>query len=626
MRSAVLKYRPEIDGLRAIAVLSVILFHAGMPGLSGGFVGVDVFFVISGYLITGILLRELASGEFSIAKFYERRIRRIFPALFFVLLVCLPFGWFLMDPYALWRLGQGMVSVTLFVSNILYWQTTNYFTAALESPLLHTWSLGVEEQFYIFFPFFLGFVWRYARPWLLGAIIFVALISLGISQWGVQTGRVVAAFYLLPSRAFELLLGALVAVIAANVQPSKTPSLVAELMSWVGMGAIAWAIVLFDQATPFPGWRALIPSVGAALLLAFLRSEGVLGRMLSFRGLVGIGLISYSAYLWHQPLFAYAHIIGGQLGHISSFLLVLGSLGLAALSWKYVELPFRNPGFLTRSAVFSLAALSSAVALSVGGALVLTQGVSSRFTDEELRWWRFADIGLQSNYVSSRFGGLQQGFVSDSRRKVLILGDSFAEDFVNVIYESGRWEDAQIRTVYIPAVCQIVDVEQSVIQYIAVVDRPACARNPTVRSSKALVEQADIVILAASWSKWAAELLPETIEKMSLESDQRLFVIGPKSFGTVNIAELLALGEVSRGSIRHQPSAEILEVNRILGEGVRPESFVDQIATICGDDFKCPVVTPDDELISYDGSHLTKEGAKYIGRRLFDASVLATAN
>lgn len=208
------KYRPEIDGLRAIAVLPVILFHAGIPGFSGGFVGVDVFFVISGYLITGILLRELAAGDFSVVAFYERRIRRILPALFLVLWACVPLGWFLMDPYAFQRLGQGLLAVTMFVSNILFWRTTDYFTATLENPLLHTWSLGVEEQYYVFFPLFLWLVWKYGRGQLWLALTLVFLASLGISQWAVQTGRLVAAFYLIPSRAFELLLGSGVALAA----------------------------------------------------------------------------------------------------------------------------------------------------------------------------------------------------------------------------------------------------------------------------------------------------------------------------------------------------------------------------------------------------------------------------
>ncbi len=623
MQATTFKYRREIDGLRAIAVLSVIFFHAGIPGFSGGFVGVDVFFVISGYLITGILLREHASDQFSLGRFYERRIRRILPALFFVLLVCIPFGWSLMDPYAFWRLGQGLVGVTLFVSNILFWRTTNYFTATVENPLLHTWSLGVEEQFYILFPLFLALVWRFARRWLLVAILSVALVSLGISQWGVQTGRVVAAFYLIPSRAFELLLGSLVAVAAFKHRVPQLKPLITEAIAWMGMGAITWSTLVFDHTTPFPGWHALVPSVGTALILAFVRQEGALGRLLSLRTMVGIGLISYSAYLWHQPVFAYAHIAGWRPGLVGALFLILASMALAVFSWRYVERPFRNPSFLSRRGVFLWAAISSAAMMSMGVWFYATQGVSSRFTDEEMRWWRFADVGLQSRFVATRFNGLSEKFQSDSRRKILIVGDSYAQDFANVVHESGHWEDAQIRTVYIPVVCQMVDVDQDITHYIAPIDRPTCISNPTIRSTKPLIAQADVVVLASSWMKWSAQLLPQTIANMDIRTDQRLFVVGPKSFGAVNVRQLLAMGEKHRAAMRHEPPDDVLEINTILKNGLKPEIFVDQVTIICGREPKCPVVTEQDELISYDGRHLSKEGAKYIGQQVFERSALA---
>src|SRR5690606_717700 len=196
MRSGpMIKYRPEIDGLRAISVLAVMLFHAAIPGFTGGFVGVDMFFVISGYLITSILIQELQAGTFSIASFYERRMRRIMPALFVVLLACLVAGWFIMSPYAYGQLGRDLMAVPGFVSNILFWRTTNYFTQGQENPLLHTWSLGIEEQFYIFLPLALMLIWRYAKNHVLALIMLAMLASLAVSEWAVATGRMYAAFY-----------------------------------------------------------------------------------------------------------------------------------------------------------------------------------------------------------------------------------------------------------------------------------------------------------------------------------------------------------------------------------------------------------------------------------------------
>lgn len=623
--SSKLMYRPEVDGLRAVAVLAVMLFHADIPGFPGGFVGVDVFFVISGYLITGILLRELDSGSFSIIAFYERRVRRILPALFLVLLVCIPVGWFVMAPSALQRLGQSLVAVTVFVSNILFWQTTNYFTATVENPLLHTWSLGVEEQFYIFFPLFLWCVWRYARRWLGWAMVLVAVLSLAISQWGVQSGRVTPAFYLSPTRAFELLLGALVASAALRGRIPDPGARISALLAWAGLGVIVWAVAMFSRDTPFPGWHALAPSAGAAMVLAFAHADSLLGRLLSWRFMVGIGLISYSAYLWHQPVFAFTRIAGWRPGLPANLGLIVVSLSLAWLSWRYVEHPFRDRTRMSRRAVFGWAGVVSAGVLGVGTFLVATNGVASRYTPEELRWWRYSDIDLQSSYVTKRFDEHGGAFASGSKRKVLILGDSFAQDFANMMHEAGAWKDAQVRTVYIPAACQMVDVSEDTHEHVPPIYRPLCARSSSIRSSISLIGQADIVVLAAKWKQWSVELLPKTIFNMHLRTDQRLFVIGPKQFQHVNIRRLLARGDAGRAERRSQVPSDVSETNRLLEMSLSPNVFVDQIHIICGADEKCPVVTDQDDLISYDGGHLTKAGAEYIGKKIFTESALASA-
>lgn len=601
--------------------MAVMLFHGGVPGFSGGFVGVDVFFVISGYLITGILLRELASDTFSIGRFYERRIRRILPALFVVVLLCTPFAWVLMDPYAFWRFGQGLMAVTAFVSNILFWRTTNYFTATQDNPLLHTWSLGVEEQFYILFPLFLWLVWRFSRRGLLLAILVFALVSLGISQWGVQTGRVVAAFYLSPSRAYELLIGSVVAVLASR-RVISDQGIWAASMAWLGMLLIGWAIFGFDQATAFPGWYALVPALGAALTLAFVHGDSILGRLLSLRGLVGIGLISYSAYLWHQPVFSFAHIGDWRPNLLGSLALVALSLVLAVMSWRYVEQPFRDRSFLTRRAVFGWAVVASCCVFGFGTWVHVTNGVSSRFTTEEMAWWRYGDISLQSRYVTDRFDSLARPFADDDRRKVLVLGDSYAQDFINMVYESGSWQDAQVRTVYIPVVCQLTEVNEDVSQYIASIDRPKCAHQPTLRSLTRLISQADIVVLASNWAAWSAYLLPRTIVNMGLREDQKLFIIGSKNFSIVNIRQLFTMGPSARAEAHHAVAESISEINAFMKRELPVNVFIDQIRIICGADEQCPVVTDEDHLISYDGGHLTQEGAKYIGERIFAESAL----
>ncbi len=298
-----MEYRREIDGLRAVAVLPVILFHAGFSWFAGGYVGVDIFFVISGYLITTIIINDIENGRFSIAKFYERRARRILPALFFVLICCIPFAWMWMVPSQFKDFSQALVAITFFSSNILFWRKEDYFApAAEENPLLHTWSLGVEEQFYIFFPILLIMLWRFGRQPVFYVVCLLSLISFLLSEWGWRNNPE-ANFYLLPTRAWELGIGAICAFIL-NGRPVKSN----QFLSLTGLVLIIYSIFAFDESLPFPSAYALLPVLGAALIIIYGSSSTFTAKILSMKWLVGIGLVSFSAYLWHQPLLAFARI------------------------------------------------------------------------------------------------------------------------------------------------------------------------------------------------------------------------------------------------------------------------------------------------------------------------------
>ena len=287
-----MKYRREIDGLRAIAVLPVILFHAGFEWFSGGYIGVDVFFVISGYLITTIIINEMDGEGFSIAKFYERRARRILPALFFVMLCCIPFAVLWMVPSQLKDFSQAMVAISFFASNILFWKKTDYFApAAEESPLLHTWTLAVEEQFYILFPLLILGLWRFGKNKVLFSIIILTALSLVLSEWGWRN-QPSANFYLLPTRAWELGVGAICAFWIQKKSVSGS-----NLLSATGMALILLSVLVYDKETPFPSIYALAPVIGSALIVLYCSSATVVGKVLSSRPLVGVGLISFSAYL-----------------------------------------------------------------------------------------------------------------------------------------------------------------------------------------------------------------------------------------------------------------------------------------------------------------------------------------
>ena len=382
---AEIQYRPEIDGLRAVAVIPVILFHAGFSTFGGGYVGVDVFFVISGYLITSIILRELERGTFTFAKFYERRARRILPALYLMMLCCLPFAWMWMLPKEFKDFAASLQSVVLFVSNIAFWAQSGYFATAAElKPLLHTWSLAVEEQFYLLFPVALLFLWRHGRRKVALWLALAGLASLLLSEF-LARAFPNFNFFWLPPRIWELMAGALCAF--ARIGRNRLRD---NLLSLAGLAAILAAVFAFDRNTPMPSLYGVLPVGGACLILAFGVAGTATARLLSLPAVVGVGLISYSAYLWHQPLLAFARIrILTEPSPLTMAALVAATFPLAWLSWRFVETPFRKGGAplageARRSFPPSLAlGVGTAALLSLFSLIVLaTGGFPSRLPEK----------------------------------------------------------------------------------------------------------------------------------------------------------------------------------------------------------------------------------------------------
>jgi peptidoglycan/LPS O-acetylase OafA/YrhL len=353
-----IKYRADIDGLRAIAVLAVLLFHTDVPGFTGGFVGVDVFFVISGYLITSIILKEIKAEQFSIARFYERRIRRIFPALFPVISFVLVVGAYLFDANAFKDLGQSIAATTLFSSNILFWRESGYFAApSLQKPLLHTWSLAVEEQFYIFFPLSLMAIHRYLKGKYFVWLVIAFILSLVASIYGVVY-HPAATFYLVPTRAWELMVGS---ILALGVLPDLSKNWQRNALTISGLALILYSIVAYTEATPFPGIAALAPVMGSGLIIYSGKGGSHQAQKLfTARPLVFIGLISYSLYLWHWPLVAFTkYLLFRPFNGVDSAAIILASVLIASFSWKFIEQPFRGKQMLfpERKKLFAFLAL-----------------------------------------------------------------------------------------------------------------------------------------------------------------------------------------------------------------------------------------------------------------------------
>jgi peptidoglycan/LPS O-acetylase OafA/YrhL len=337
-----MKYRPEIDGLRAFAVLAVIFCHAGFNFASGGFIGVDIFFVISGYLITTIVLTDISHKTFSLADFYENRARRILPALFFVIIICIPIFSLQLIPRDADSFFKSIGSMLALSSNIFFWREIGYFSSEAElKPLLHTWSLSLEEQFYIIYPLLLMLMWRFGKRQTERVLILLLAGSLIVSQMAVIYAPA-ANFYLLPSRAWELLLGGLCALNRTHLK-AKISEYRASMLASTGLLLISISIIFFSSSTPHPSIYTAAPTIGTALILLFASNSSFSHRLLSQKYLVKIGTISYSAYLIHNPVFS--SIRYSRIDEPNSFLMataIVIILFLALISWKYIEQPFRS--------------------------------------------------------------------------------------------------------------------------------------------------------------------------------------------------------------------------------------------------------------------------------------------
>ncbi len=433
-------YRREIDGLRALAVLPVILFHAGFKAFSGGFIGVDIFFVISGYLITSIILDEYENNHFTLKDFYLRRARRILPALFLVIFICFPFAWHWYLPVDLKEFSQSVVATTTFLSNFFFWLKTGYFDTEAElKPLLHTWSLAVEEQYYLIFPALFIWLVSFQKKWALWVLSVLAIISLAYAQW-LSTKNPSANFFLFPSRLWELLIGALIALYLFHKSKPIGSSDTRQFASAIGCILIVTSIVFFSNEIPYPSIYTLLPTCGAGLIILFADKDNIVGKILSNKILVGLGMVSYSAYLWHQPLLAFARYKTiGELSNYLVFTLLFATFGLAYLSWRFVENPFRK-GTRVSTSLFIFIFLGLGIALIIAGTLGhRTNGFITRQNGNlPAEYFSQAQTDRKFNYgvdnklcISNAASLCQVTEYVANRQNILLLGDSHSSDFTN---------------------------------------------------------------------------------------------------------------------------------------------------------------------------------------------------
>ncbi|WP_166802425.1 acyltransferase family protein [Microvirga pakistanensis] len=617
-------YRREIDGLRAVAVLSVVLFHAGIETFAGGFVGVDVFFVISGYLITSLIIGEKAAGDFSFLRFYERRARRILPALFLVIAVTIPVAWLLLLPPAMKDFAQSVGYVSFFSSNILFWKQNGYFDTAAElKPLLHTWSLAVEEQYYLLFPLVLLAFLRKGRRWAVVALAALCLASFTAAQIG-SARNPVKAFYLLTTRGWEMLIGALLALHAFNrsitwARSETVTRYVNEAAGLLGLGLIALAVLSFDEETPFPGIYALVPTIGAGLIILCASPETLVGRWLGWRLPVGIGLISYSFYLWHQPLFALARVSKPQIAPYE-LLLLAGFAGvLAYLSWRYMERPFRNGAIIGRKQILAFSLAGSVLLALFGWAGHVTDGFAGRYPPKDQSL--IAPMDERTSYVWRRFQERElKDFDPRGGRRVLVVGDSFSGDLLNALHESGLDKGLQFSTYRVSASCGNLYLDTDLSPKVSPKDRAFCRKQNWYANSKLheLMRQADAIWLISSWNSWQAKLVPQSKGNLERDFGRKVLVFGRKDLGVLDLRQMLFLSEQERIALRIPMRSSHVAVNAAMAK-MLGRDFVDLSMLLCGDRTTCRPFTTDGKLISFDGGHLTEDGARYLGQRLTES-------
>jgi peptidoglycan/LPS O-acetylase OafA/YrhL len=621
------KYRPDIDGLRAVAVLPVVFYHLNISLVSGGFVGVDVFFVISGYLITGLISAEMFDGTYSITKFYVRRARRIFPALFFMCAVTALFVFLVCLPSDIEKFGASLAATTLFASNFYFNVSADYFAAGADTqPLLHTWSLAVEEQFYIFFPLILLFVRRYLAQREKLVMVALLLLSLAISVWLVRTDRS-SAFYLPHSRAWELLVGALLAI---GVVPAIRSRALAGALGILGIALIAGSVLLYKQNMPFPGLAALAPCVGAALVIhAGGESSLPASRLLSMGPVRFIGLISYSLYLWHWPIdvigryFAFWHGWDPDLKPHKLVVLAL-SFACAILSWHFVERPFRQRPYRLGSR--SMLAGSAA-------AMVVLVALSAAIYPLSTRFWNLpADAQKMLAALDVRSSGERRCFLapprfadfkffdqahclalSESKKNWLLIGDSQAADL---------W--VGIST---------LNPEINLLQATAAGCRPY-PKTTGERHCTDLMRflygdflpkhHFDTILVSARWSPGNIDNIQATADALKPYA-RRVVIIGPHVEYKHDLPWLLAAGMlkgdpaiVDRSRLTKQKRTDRMFAEKLRDHGI---DYVSLYRAICPDD-RCQVTDQDGVPLAFDYGHLTPNGSLYVARQIRESGAL----
>ena len=591
-------YRRDIDGLRAIAILPVIFFHAGFNNFDYGYLGVDIFFVISGFLITSFIVNDLKLEKFKVLNFFDRRARRILPGLVFIMIASIPLALVYMQPDDLENFGQSLFATSLFSNNILLYLTSGYWDIASEfKPLLHTWSLSVEEQYYVVFPFLMILIWKLKSFWLMFLLfLFLSIISFFyyyFGSFGNESIESRASFLLLFGRAWQILLGAIGALISLKVitKIDTVKKFYKEFICLLGISLILLSMfhsLIFELNQIY---LPVLASIGTLLLLVFSNQNLIATALLRSKLFVWIGLISYSLYLWHQPIFAFARIRSfDEPSFVSMILLILFLIPLATLSFK-LERFFKNPKNVNNRIFYSSLIVSLIIICSAGLTFHFSNGFYKNYNELTAPYLVEDKFYDNDGYIVDAFKFQDLEF-SGNKKNLIIYGDSFARDFINM----GRSND------------YFKNYEFTIRPY-------NCfnKQNYSDEEKFNLIKEGDLIIISyrilpSEASKRCLKNKISYLEKNKID----FLVIGTKDFG-YNINRPL---KDKIYDFKAKPSEEILEFNDFLKNNVPNEKFIDLLNLISTED-GVPLFTDDNKLMSIDRAHLTYFGAKEVGKIIF---------
>jgi len=647
-----LKYRPDVDGLRAVAVLCVLFYHLGFSAFRGGFVGVDVFFVISGFLITRLIRDEYSStGAFSFKRFYVRRVRRLVPAQLFITILCTAWAAWVLAPPHLKSYGGALASTVASSSNFFFWSESGYFnTESAIKPLLHTWSLGVEEQFYLVWPAALYLALRSKRAWNAPMLLVLAgVVSLALNQVFADGSLAVAnrigldppewltkrewfsdgaatIFYLLPFRVFEFAIGALLVWLIRFTPRRET---VLDACVVMGLALIAYATLVFDDKTIFPSFNALVPCIGAALCIYAGQARRT-GMILRNRPAVAIGLMSYSLYLVHWPLIVfwrYGRTDGLSLLEKTSIMAIC--LAAAACMLKLIEQPFRKPSSSLaadpkqrrgRGTVPSFFAVAAVLAV-IGANMWSEEGWAWRFSDtivaEEMKF-RPDEF---NKFVWRRFREIEAPFSSGSEPKMLIIGDSMAADFTNIAFGAGLNEDFEIRSIPILDSCQSI-LPLTPEEYARYKLKSACPEENRKAAEDPNWRRADVVVVAFLWNEVILDLLRKQMGGLRALADGATFVVvGPKGQEITGVDLLTRIARADTPLKLNEyrtafPDLQDLALSQLRTTADAIGVRVFDVSKLFCSERKCLRFNEFGNMLIYDDLHLTPKGAEFVGRQL----------